>query len=453
MMKQGEKLNVAIVGGGRECKAIMDMIFAEKLGQLRMNLIGVADPNPEAVGYRYAQEKGIYTTKDYSDLYKLKNLNMIIDVTGRDEVAKEISRTKPDHVRLMDHVAASLFSDIFQVEEERLAERKRVEQALREDRRFLLNVFDAIQNGLTVLDCEFNIIRVNPWAEKMYAAQMPLVGRKCYKAYQKRESPCLRCPALRTLATGEAHSEIVSYPSEDNPTQWVDLSAFPLKNPGGRVVGIIEHMKDITQRKQAERALRKAHDELARRVEERTAQLAKANKQLEELSITDELTGLYNRRYLMRMLESEYRRALRHNRNLALLMLDIDHFKRVNDHFGHLCGDLVLQDIGRVVREHVRSVDLVARYGGEEITIILIEAEISAALEVAEKVRREVETHAFVCDGKSLKVTVSIGASAHPGENIRSWKQLLNTADQAMYRAKQAGRNRVVAYSVEKKNM
>ena len=444
-MEQAEELNVAIVGGGAGCKAIMDMMFAKKLGRLQMKLIGVADINPEAVGYRYAQEKGIYTTKDYRDLYKLKDLHTVIDLTGRDKVATEISRTKPEHVRLMDHVAARLLQDIFQIEAERIAERKRVEQALREDGRFLQSVFDAMQDGMTVLDCEFNIIRVNPWTEKMYASQMPLIGKKCYKAYQNRESPCLRCPALRTLATGEAHSEIIPYPSEENPTQWVDLSAFPLKNPSGRVVGIIEHMKDITQRKQAERALRKAHDELARRVEERTAELAKANKQLEKLSITDELTGLYNRRYLMRMLKSEYRRALRHNRNLALLMLDIDHFKQVNDHFGHLCGDLVLQDIGRVVKEHVRSVDLVTRYGGEEIAVVLIEAGASSALEVAEKLRREVETHTFVCEGKSLKVTVSIGASAHPGENIRSWKQLLNTADQAMYRAKQAGRNRVVA--------
>ena len=134
MLEQVETLNVAIVGGGPGCKAIMDMIFAEKLGQIRMKLIGVACTNPRAVGYRYAQEKRIYTTRDYRDLYKLKDLNMIIELTGRDEVANEIFETRPHHVRVMDHVAARVFWDLFQIEEERIAERKRTEGELRRHR-------------------------------------------------------------------------------------------------------------------------------------------------------------------------------------------------------------------------------------------------------------------------------------------------------------------------------
>ncbi|MBE9581089.1 MAG: sigma 54-interacting transcriptional regulator [Proteobacteria bacterium] len=265
MMKQDKKLNVAIVGGGPGCRAVMDMIFSDKSKELRMKLIGVADINPNTVGYCYAQERGIYTTKDYHDLYKFENLNMIIELTGRDDVANKISQTKPDHVRLMDHVAARLFWDIFQIEEQRIAERRRTEDALRQDGRFLQSVFDAIQDGMTVLDCEFNIIRVNAWTEKMYACHMPLVGKKCYETYQKRESPCPGCPSLCTLQTGEAHGEIVPYPSEEDTTQWFDLSAFPLKNPDGRVVGIIEHMKDITERKQAEEVLQESERELKRR--------------------------------------------------------------------------------------------------------------------------------------------------------------------------------------------
>ncbi|MGD8531271.1 MAG: PAS domain-containing protein, partial [Syntrophobacterales bacterium] len=132
MLKPVNKLNVAIVGGGPGCKAIMDMILTETLSQLRMKLIGVACTNPNAPGYRYAKEKGLYTTLDYRDLYGLKDLNMIIEVTGREEVANEISRTKPDHVRIMGNVAARLFWDIFQIQEARIAERKRAEEALRE---------------------------------------------------------------------------------------------------------------------------------------------------------------------------------------------------------------------------------------------------------------------------------------------------------------------------------
>jgi C4-dicarboxylate-specific signal transduction histidine kinase len=129
-MEQAETLKVAIVGGGPGCKAVMDMIFAEKLSQLRMKLIGVASTNPKAVGCLYAKEKGIYTTEDYHDLYKLKDLNMIIELTGREEVANKISHSKPDHVRLMDHVAAHLFWDVFQIEEHGIAERRRAEKAL-----------------------------------------------------------------------------------------------------------------------------------------------------------------------------------------------------------------------------------------------------------------------------------------------------------------------------------
>jgi signal transduction histidine kinase len=130
VMEQAKTLKVAIVGGGPGCKAVMDMIFAEKLSQLRMKLIGLASTNPKAVGCLYAKEKGIYTTEDYHDLYRLKDLNMIIELTGREDVANEISKTKPDHVRLMDHVAAHLFWDVFQIEEQGIAERRRAEEAL-----------------------------------------------------------------------------------------------------------------------------------------------------------------------------------------------------------------------------------------------------------------------------------------------------------------------------------
>ncbi len=133
-MEQLKPINVAIVGGGPGCKAITDMIFAERLSQLRMRLIAVACRNPEAVGYRYAQERGVYTTKDYRDLFKLKDLNMIIELTGREHVANEILESKPEHIRLLDHVAARLFWDVFQIEEEMITERKRAEKVLTEAR-------------------------------------------------------------------------------------------------------------------------------------------------------------------------------------------------------------------------------------------------------------------------------------------------------------------------------
>ncbi|MBW2107678.1 MAG: sigma 54-interacting transcriptional regulator [Deltaproteobacteria bacterium] len=257
-MKQESVLNVAIVGGGAGCKAIMDMIFSEKLSALRMRLIGVADINPNAVGFRYARSRGIFTTWDYRDLFKLEGLNLIVELTGREELANEIFRTKPEHVRLMGNVAARLFWDIFRIEEQRIAERKEAERVLREDGRFLRNVFDAIQDGITVVDCDFNIVRVNPWVEKICADRHPLLGRKCYEAYQIGTSPCPWCPGQGSAGASDKGTGIVPFKKEGGATRWLELSAFVLNNAEGRRIGVIEHMKEITQRRAAEERLRES---------------------------------------------------------------------------------------------------------------------------------------------------------------------------------------------------
>ncbi len=297
-MKKSQVLKVAIVGGGSGCKAIIEMILAKKLRQLRMKPIGVADINPNAVGYCYAQEKGIYTTQNYRDLYELEGLNLIVELTGQEALANEIFRTKPKDVRLMGNVAARLFWDVFWIEEQRIEERKRVEKSLKADGRFLQNVFDAIQDGVTVVDCDFNVVRINPWVEKMFASRKPLVGKKCYEAYQISKTPCPWCPTKRTLTTGQAHSEIVPFPSEGNLPRWIELSAFPLRNASGKVTGVIEHMKDITNRKRAEedlrdseaqkRAILNASIDMIRYVDEEMKIIWANKKTVEELDIAHE---------------------------------------------------------------------------------------------------------------------------------------------------------------------
>jgi PAS domain S-box-containing protein len=143
-----------------------------------------------------------------------------------------------------------------------VTDRKRAEQALRESEQFLQNVFDAIQDGISVLDTDLNVIRTNRWIEEMYAHQMPLAGRKCYKVYQQRQSPCPWCPTLRTVETGEVQTETVPYPSADDPKGWIELSAFPLKDEQGQVMSVIEYVKDITERVRAEEELRESNQRL-----------------------------------------------------------------------------------------------------------------------------------------------------------------------------------------------
>ena len=141
-------------------------------------------------------------------------------------------------------------------------ERKQAEEELRESERFLQDVFDAIKEGISVLDLNLKIVRVNSWMEEMYSKEGKFAGRKCYEVYQKRDTPCPWCPSLKTIETGEIHNAIVPYPSKENPTGWIDLSSFPLRNIEGNIVGVIEYVKDITQQKRAEEALRIEKDNL-----------------------------------------------------------------------------------------------------------------------------------------------------------------------------------------------
>jgi two-component system cell cycle sensor histidine kinase/response regulator CckA len=146
-----------------------------------------------------------------------------------------------------------------------VTDRKRVEDALQESEHFLQGVFDAIQDGLCVLDTDLSIVRVNRWMEEQYADKMPLVGKRCYDVFQGRQTPCIWCPCLETLKTGEAHSEEVPYPEPllGNQTGWREISAFPLRDAQGMVVGVIEYVKDVTERRQAEEALQRRTEQLA----------------------------------------------------------------------------------------------------------------------------------------------------------------------------------------------
>ncbi|MGE5840244.1 MAG: diguanylate cyclase [Deltaproteobacteria bacterium] len=203
--------------------------------------------------------------------------------------------------------------------------------------------------------------------------------------------------------------------------------------------------------KQSEEELRRARDELEAKVQERTSELAEANARLRDLSITDDLTGLFNRRYLVRALEAEFIRSIRYKRNFSVLLFDIDDFKQVNDRYGHSCGDAVLITLASLIKGCIRGSDMVARYGGDEIAILLPETEKSKATEVAEKLRGLVEKTSFDWQGKAIKITCSIGIATAPDDHISNWNDLLDNADQALYRGKGTGKNVVFAFNTDKR--
>ncbi len=174
-----------------------------------------------------------------------------------------------------------------------------------------------------------------------------------------------------------------------------------------------------------------------------------------ELSIVDGLTGTFVRRHFLERFEEEIRRALKQRFPLTVLMLDIDHFKRYNDDFGHLVGDATLKEVARIIRANVRNVDIVARYGGEEFVVVIPETKQEGGVEVAERIRSAVARRAFHVYDEETRVTVSIGICVFPQDLPQPGAdeydpsflfELLQRADRALYRAKEEGRNRVVVY-------
>jgi len=168
------------------------------------------------------------------------------------------------------------------------------------------------------------------------------------------------------------------------------------------------------------------------------------NQRLEELAHTDPLTRTLNRRALNERLGAEMERVRRYTTMVSLLLIDIDHFKTVNDTYGHLAGDDVLVEVAGMLQRMVRAVDLVSRYGGEEFVIVLPETGAAGAEAFAERLRELIEGHAFAQPrGAPIRVTTSIGVSTFPGFGVESVEDLISAADQALYRAKSEGRNRV----------
>jgi len=176
--------------------------------------------------------------------------------------------------------------------------------------------------------------------------------------------------------------------------------------------------------------------------------LREKNMELEEISVTDSLTGLYNRKHLMETLAHEVARARRYNHSLSVLMIDIDHFKRYNDTFGHLAGDRALAKMASILTKSLRSVDYVARYGGEEFLVILPETGLEEAFSAAERIRNWVACDTFGNNEGQVTVTVSVGAAGLSEEGDTS-ESIIAKADAVLYEAKRLGRNRVVLWQYQ----
>ena len=173
------------------------------------------------------------------------------------------------------------------------------------------------------------------------------------------------------------------------------------------------------------------------------------NEELRKMAITDGLSQLYNRRYFLELLEREFPRSQRYKLNLSCIMTDLDHFKNVNDQYGHLQGDYVIQRMGTIIKEEIREIDIPARYGGEEFIILLPETDERGTIAVAERLRKRTAAENFTRNEKlrhtqELHITISLGVAVFPHPTLIHPNDLIKTADDALYSAKRSGRNKTI---------
>jgi two-component system, cell cycle response regulator len=203
------------------------------------------------------------------------------------------------------------------------------------------------------------------------------------------------------------------------------------------------NFQELEARVRAMLRIKRLQDEL----DQKARELEQANRRLRKLSITDGLTDLFNHRHVHELLQEEFERSRRTGEPLAVAMLDLDHFKAVNDTYGHPTGDVILYETAQILRDTAREIDMPGRYGGEEFIAILPNTGEDAAAHFGERVRRRVAEYVFRDGATEVKMTLSCGVASFPAPGVDTPEALLKAADAALYHAKHAGRNRVVRAS------
>jgi diguanylate cyclase (GGDEF)-like protein len=210
----------------------------------------------------------------------------------------------------------------------------------------------------------------------------------------------------------------------------------------------IENRRMMDEQKAVQVKLEKDVGKRTEELEHALSKLSEAHIILKELTTIDPVTGIRNRQYFEKVFRQELLRAIRQQSDIALLLLDIDHFKKVNDTYGHLAGDECLAGVAREIDNMLnRPSDVVARYGGEEFVVVLPYFTETNAVQLAEQLREDLERKDFKADGTHIKITVSIGVSSGIPNSLETGREFLAHADKALYRAKESGRNRVVNYT------
>jgi diguanylate cyclase (GGDEF)-like protein/PAS domain S-box-containing protein len=295
-------------------------------------------------------------------------------------------------------------------------------------------LIENMSDGVLVLDPQGRIVDINPAMENfLEAPSASFIGKNVSEALN------IWNESIEHLMTGLETRTELRLPN--SASRYLDLRVTPLFDIDQNLSGRLIIFRDVTDRKEVENDLRHAMD----RLQSQLIEIGLLQSQLREQAIRDALTNLFNRRYLDETLERQLARAAREGYPLCIVMMDIDHFKDVNDTYGHEAGDTVLKELSKMVTKQSRQGDFVCRYGGEEFVLVMPNIGINIAKERADSLLRSISS-LFVPFGRfNLNITVSMGVSWFP-EHGETREDLLRTADKALYAAKNKGRNQAVVY-------
>ncbi|MGR3310691.1 MAG: diguanylate cyclase [Candidatus Brocadiales bacterium] len=281
---------------------------------------------------------------------------------------------------------------------------------VKDEKSKLETVLHNIGDGVVAGDAKYNLVFMNPVAEKILGKRYKDLKGKgflgCYKESDKLMK-MLENDQLPVSAT-------VNYGPKT-----LYINATSIKDADGNILGYTMILRDVTEQE-------------------------RLRKKLEERAIKDGLTGAYNYTYFQEHLGYEFEKSKRYNTPLSLILVDIDYFKNFNDMFGHQLGDEVLVTLTRILKDNLRQVDIVTRYGGEEFALILPNTENKECFHLAERLRIKTECHEIKGTDNPLRITISIGIATFHGTNFDNKTELLKSADDALYKAKRNGRNRII---------
>lgn len=305
---------------------------------------------------------------------------------------------------------------------------------------WMADMVESVEVGLVVLDLEFRVQMWNGFMEHHSGMTASKIHNQVLfelfpdipRAWLSSKVEAVTLLNTRAFTSWEQRPYLLRFRNTRPITgteefMYQNLTISPLCGPSGKVEKVCLMIYDVTDIASSKRALERANDQLAK------------------LSMIDKLTGLFNRGTWENLLDAEFSRHRRYGGNSTLVMFDIDHFKAINDSFGHLVGDEVIRHTAAVTRRHLRHSDSAGRYGGEEFAIILPETDTEGALTICERILSAISRETVTVDSHDISYTVSIGI-APLTDNSKNYMAWLEQADQAMYSAKQGGRNQIVTF-------